>query len=92
MVLTKRRREILKAQTITARSKKTNLERARELGIKPGTFHSHNTQIFQELMAALDILTDPENYTTFKGRFKKNEDFLWEKSRELRALIKRSIE
>ena len=86
--LTKRQKVILQAQTPLARSRGTIEARATELDIVPGTFHSTNTQIFYKLLNALEVLTDPDNFTTFKGRLKKNAPDLWDKTRLLRAAIK----
>lgn len=90
--LTKRQKVILQAQTPTARASGTIEDRAAKLDIVKGTFHSTNTQIFYKLVNALEVLTDPDNYDTFKGRFKKNEDHIWTMSRQLRTIIKRAIE
>lgn len=93
MFPTKRQTQVLAAQTMTARSNATIEDRAKTLNIDKSTFHSHNTLIFYNCIAALEVLTDPENYKTFRGRFrkKKNEDHIWDLTRRLRATIKDAI-
>lgn len=93
LFLTKRQAQILAAQTETARSNATIEARARKLGIHKSTFHSHNTLIFYNAIEALEVLTDPENYSTFRGRLRKskNEERIWDLTRQLRNTIKRAI-
>ena len=88
MFLTKRQVEMLAAQTERARSQQIPHMR---LGIHSDTLHSTNTYIFNNFLEALEVMTDPDNFDTFKGRFKKNEERIWDKSRELRAIIKKAI-
>ena len=89
MFLTERQKEILAAQTSRAKYQTTPGER---LGIHGDTIHSTNTYIFNNFLEALEVMTDPENLDTFKGRFKKHEETVWEKTRLLRALLKRVTE
>lgn len=89
MFLTKRQKEILDAQKPIARSQQIPHQR---LGIHDDTLHSTNTYIFKNFLEALDVMTDPDNFETFKGRFKKNESYIWNKSRELRNLLKEAVE
>ncbi len=83
LFLTKKQKKVLEAQLPPQR----HVAPHERLELDESTIDSYNTLIFRNFKEALELMSDPDIFELFKGRFKKHGDAVRESTQQLRLLL-----